>query len=569
MNKGKSLRRKLLVRMLAASIIPILLVAAVSQVRLDKSMRRSQAQQLQTSMDKYEECMDLVLDKYETILYDLCTDDEVVEVAENMNLGEDDLDVNRSILRRKLSHICNRNDGIEGITIFLQNGEQVYYDRMISTSSTSDWMGEIAAYEWEEDASYSSECIDIRRQDGGGTPVFQVRKDLVDYRDIQKNIGKIVMCLDESLLRQALESTGESAYYLYKNQTIISAPDSSQIGRNILQIDKEGCQVIRKTNERTGWKIVNYYPMEKFQIMVYEQGAFWIVMVIGLILILGIISSYTTRPIVDSVNELMEAMNVAETGNFKIRIQENKNTALEINRIALGFNELMERIDELLEQVKTAVTEQKNAELSALEAQIDPHFLYNTLDTINWRAIEYEQYEISDMVGALADILRYTVKNAGAEASVLNEISWLKQYVLLQKVKLGRKLKLHIQMTGEVEQERIHKLLLQPFVENALKHGLYKSSRECILNIAFEKLDNQMHISIYDNGVGLPKEKLEALNKNETTEGNHLGIANVRRRLNLYYGDEAALYFESEEQEYTMVHLFIPVQEEKDENSNC
>ena len=99
-------------------------------------------------------------------------------------------------------------------------------------------------------------------------------------------------------------------------------------------------------------------------------------------------------------------MNRVEEGDFSTRVEKRKNMPAEMNEIADGFNEMVKRTDLLLGQVRQAALEQKNAEISALEAQIDPHFLYNTLDTINWKAIEKEEYEISEMVGDLGDILR-------------------------------------------------------------------------------------------------------------------------------------------------------------------
>ena len=212
-------------------------------------------------------------------------------------------------------------------------------------------------------------------------------------------------------------------------------------------------------------------------------------------------------------------------------------------------------------QLSYNAADQKNAELSALEAQIDPHFLYNTLDTINWKAIENEQYEISGMVGALADILRYTVKNAGGTASISEEIAWLKQYIMLQSAKFGKRLDVKIYMPEDVKECRIHKLLLQPFVENTIKYA-FADQEECALNIRMKKSGEQLHILIQDNGQGMDPDMVAKLNQDECEMEGHLGIANVRKRLKLYYGGQAALYFESEVGNYTKVHLFIPIEEE-------
>mgnify|MGYP000514885086 CR=1 FL=1 len=150
------------------------------------------------------------------------------------------------------------------------------------------------------------------------------------------------------------------------------------------------------------------------------------------------IASFFSRPYIQAVESITGVMSCVEQGEFDHQVRVNPHLPMEIQQISSGFNEMVAHLEMLIAKVKQAVLDQKNAELSALEAQIDPHFLYNTLDTINWKAIENEQYEISGMVGALADILRYTVKNAGGTASISEEIAWLKQYIMLQSAKFGK-----------------------------------------------------------------------------------------------------------------------------------
>jgi two-component system, sensor histidine kinase YesM len=129
-----------------------------------------------------------------------------------------------------------------------------------------------------------------------------------------------------------------------------------------------------------------------------------------------------TRPYIHVIQSVGQGFHEVETGNFETRLEFWKRAPEEIKDIEFGFNEMVENLDNLINQVKQALLEQKNAELSALEAQIDPHFLYNTLDSINWKAIENEQYDISSMLVALANILRYTVDNAGGTSTLAQEL---------------------------------------------------------------------------------------------------------------------------------------------------
>ena len=139
-----------------------------------------------------------------------------------------------------------------------------------------------------------------------------------------------------------------------------------------------------------------------------------------------------------------------------------ENAPDEIRRIASGFNNVADQVEILLKKVKKSAIEQKNAEISVLEAQIDPHFLYNTLDTINWKAIESGEFEISEMVGALADILRYSIRNVGEETTLEQEIYWLRQYILLQKNRMEHELVTEVKISEHLFSAKIHKLLIQP-----------------------------------------------------------------------------------------------------------
>ena len=232
-----------------------------------------------------------------------------------------------------------------------------------------------------------------------------------------------------------------------------------------------------------------------------------------------------------------------------------------MERITDGFNAMVGQTEQLIARVRQAAKEQRSAEISALEAQIDPHFLYNTLDVINWKAVAREEYEISEMVGDLADILRYAIKDAGGITTLGREIAWLKKYVRLQQEKLGSR----VQIFGEVSREAagagMHKMLLQPLVENSIRHGLSGKEGQPILVITGEIRDGLLRVTVGDNGAGMEPELVRTLNDRNYHRRNHFGIENVRKRLTLYYGETAGLSFESEKGRYTRVTLTLPVME--------
>lgn len=563
MRREKTIGRKMTVGFLLAALIPVFLFAFVSRIRMEDSLEETMKERIYSNLLNSDQCLNMVLDKYETILYDMCTDDTIIETVIKIIREQDDMDVNSSALRRELSHLCNSNPGVEGITIKLNNGDVIFYDSLTSSSTTSVWADEIKVPETKEGNAYQevTKPIVVNEKE---TYLFQIGRNLLDYRNIHESLGTVVLSINEEEIQAALESGTNNNTYLLKGDTIISAPDAAQIGTSFRDLKNEEANVYsEKGNEKSGFIIWDEQPLEGHNRAILEQVIFLVIIASASCVIMLLIIMIVIKPYLNIVDELVEAMNELEEGNFDVGVKFPDRMPVEIKRIGNGFNEMAEHIQDLIGQVKSAVVEQKNAEISALEAQIDPHFLYNTLDTINWKAIENEQYEISEMLGALADILRYSVYDSGGLTTIRQALFWVDQYALLQQAKLGRPLRVQKQVPEELMGHKIHKLLLQPFFENALKHGV-DSDEEFCLYISMRLLDGQMHIIIEDNGKGISEDILRSLNDESRELRGHVGIANVRKRLKLYYGDAAGVYFESEPQTVTRVHLFIPEQEEKE-----
>ena len=558
MRQGKSLRKKLIPAFFAASCIPIALLAVISQTRLRTTARANLEQQAEAGLVKADECMDMVMDKYQTILYDAVTEDELVEAAEELNDSGDGLEVRAAKLRREFSHVCNRNLGIEGMQMILKDGGRIFYDRLSSSSADSDWIEQIRV----PDVAKVLSCGTDRAADRlAGEPMMQISRKIIDYQDIHREIGTVILSVNMQVMEDAVSSGTRADIYLAQDGQIISAADRGMIGREAVPEDA-GAYLVHQTNEASGMELYLSQPLDEYRETVWEQVVFWLLIAVVMLVIQVALIYRVTRPVMNSVDSIVDAMGKMEQGDFGTRLEVKDRDSAEIRRISSGFNEMVLRTSMLINRVKESALEQKNAEISALEAQIDPHFLYNTLDTINWKAIESEQYEISDMLGALADILRYAVKNPGEETAIEAELVWLKQYILLWQAKLGEAIELQAEVEPELEDRPIHKLLMQPFIENAVKYGFHGNEGPHRLKIQIGRDGERIHIIIGNNGIPMERQTLEALNAGREKKG-HLGTANVRKRLRLYYGGDAALHYEQGEaggDGWTIkVHLFIPL----------
>jgi two-component system sensor histidine kinase YesM len=210
-----------------------------------------------------------------------------------------------------------------------------------------------------------------------------------------------------------------------------------------------------------------------------------------------------------------------------------------------------------------AVKLQKEAEIRAIEAQINPHFLYNTLDCINWMAIEKEEYEISKMLKSLGQILRYSINQSNKIVSFSQEIQWLKQYLYLQESRFDNSFKTEIKFEEEVLEFKIHKLMLQPLIENSIIHGFEGYTSGGVLEVSIEIKEADIVIFIKDNGKGMDSEKVKYINSLVSeakiiNKGEHIGIENVISRLRIYYGDYYKFNIESEIGRGTSICIRIP-----------
>ena len=179
---------------------------------------------------------------------------------------------------------------------------------------------------------------------------------------------------------------------------------------------------------------------------------------------------YITRNFSVSTGKILDAMKTAQDGELSVQVTLD-NDDDELSVIAARFNKMISKINQLVEEVKRATFKQKEAEIRALEAQINPHFLYNTLDSINWMAIKKEEHEISNMLKSLAQILRYSVDKSNSIVKLREEIKWLKQYLYLQQTRFNYSFECFMDVDESIMDCMVHKLLLQPFIENAVIHG--------------------------------------------------------------------------------------------------
>lgn len=239
----------------------------------------------------------------------------------------------------------------------------------------------------------------------------------------------------------------------------------------------------------------------------------------------------------------------------------------EVGQLIISYNRMSSRIEKLTDEVKKNESLKKEADMMALQAQINPHFLYNTLSSVHWMALMKGEGRIADMVGSLSDFLRFSLNNGQEYCTVHQEISHIDNYVNIQSIRYPDKFQYVEDIPSELLERKMLKLLLQPLIENAMIHGILKRDGIGRISVRAEAGDETITFIVEDDGVGMSSQRLEELRGRIASKldpegvsdysGGSYGLRNVHNRLLLHYGPEAGLHIESREGEGTCVRFTI------------
>ena len=599
--KKMSFKYKLICSFIFASITPILLVQSISYYNMTTSMKENVDELINFNLVQTEKNLNTALNSYTDILYQIYTDDEIVDLVNKMNeQSENALEVN--ILREKLRKLTNAKEGIRSIAILCSSGKSVFYDLLTASSIESFWIGN---KNFDRELFYSKAAGTNRavllptafaaQQGDRKYYLFHIANKLVDFKNIKKEaIGVVVISIDEDIVYRACNETKSNApenknvksvnFVVDQSGNIVSFPDKAYVGTRLA--DQNGGQEGRAPNkyagllqdanifsgksviinelsdDNTGWNIVNAVDQSYLFSRMYSLQRLTVFFGALAILFSAVIIIYITRNFSGSIGKILTAMKTAQGGELSVQVELDDSDDDEISVLGTRFNKMITRINQLVEEVKDATYKQKEAEIRALEAQINPHFLYNTLDSINWMAIDKEEHEISNMLKSLAQILRYSVNKSNKIVKLRDEMEWLKQYLYLQQTRFNYSFECSMNVDDGVMDCRVHKLLFQPFIENAIVHGFEGHKKGGILKIDVRDRGDYIHITIEDNGKGMKKEVADILNSSEErqleTNGSGLGVKNVFGRIGMYYGDHSKWKVESIPGQGTAVFLQIP-----------
>lgn len=363
--------------------------------------------------------------------------------------------------------------------------------------------------------------------------------------NVEKAASLMIVDEQQRLLYERVPEDGISAYGELTQHERLPQLESGHRER----LNGEDYLFVRHHSAYTGLSVIGLTPLGVIQKESRELMMFtvWLAVVcVALAMVLAVMMSYRmTRPLI----ELKNKMSGVEQGDFDRRVSSLSND--EFGQLGRGFNKMMDEINRLFHEVFVLGIREKEAELSALQSQINPHFIYNTLESINMMAVQQKHIEVSDMVSALGKLLRYTIDKAGRLVKLREEIDFVDSYVRIQQVRYGGKLKVIYDIEDEVRELRIPKLTLQPLVENAVYHGLDGKEDGGTIWISALRFEDEFLITVRDNGKGMEETEIEALNldigKQPSYQSLHrndkdgVALHNISQRIKLQYGEVGSL----------------------------
>ena len=327
-----------------------------------------------------------------------------------------------------------------------------------------------------------------------------------------------------------------------------------------------------KTVGYTGWKIVGVTPLDGMSLNNIKTKLLMVFIIAFVLFILSIINSYISTRITDPIKELEKAVNEIEQGNLEVEVRSAG--SYEIQHLGTSIQSMARRIRKLMNDIVAEHESKRRSEFDTLQSQINPHFLYNTLDIIVWMIENEKQSEAVKVVTALARFFRISLSKGKSIIPVKDELEHVRNYLMIQHMRYKNKFTYDIEADEDVLELASLKLMLQPLVENAIYHGMEFMDGDGEILVRAWRREDDLYMSVSDNGLGMTQEQVEhlfqAADHTSSGRGSGIGVKNVNERIKLYFGTGYGLDIQSEPDEGTTVtaHLpAIPYQEVKKEEA--
>ncbi len=312
----------------------------------------------------------------------------------------------------------------------------------------------------------------------------------------------------------------------------------------------------------TGWKLLSVTPEKGLPLSTLKMRLFVVFVAASFLLVLMLINAFISSRITNPIQELEKSVNAIEAGELDTEVYAKG--AYEIQHLGRSIGDMAKRIQALMQDIVVEHESKRKSEFDTLQSQINPHFLYNTLDIIVWMIENEQKQEAVKVVTALARFFRISLSRGKSIIPVKDELEHVRNYLTIQQMRFKNKFVYEIQAEDEVMELGSLKLMLQPLVENAIYHGMEFMDGDGEIHVQVRRDGEDLWFEVRDNGLGMTREQAESLlsekNHVSSRRGSGIGVKNVNERIRLYFGEAYGLSIESEPDEGTRILLRLPAE---------
>ena len=385
--------------------------------------------------------------------------------------------------------------------------------------------------------------------------------------DANQIVGKLEKLTDSRENNDRLASARKylANLEIYKGRIEENIIEGNNYEKN-LEIWENDVQIVTSLLRETVIQYI-YYEIRDIQQTRDEYQQFDMILIRSLIvaaifitIVVLFLSYFIPQSITRPIRQLSEATDQVAKGDLSVRTTVNAGS--DVMLLSESLNTMIDKINQLLEQVKQEQIHLRDAELELLQAQINPHFLYNTLDTIVWLAEAGDQKKVVSMVGSLSKFFRTSLNQGKDIISIEEELQHVRSYLEIQQIRYQDILEYEIDVPQELGMYRIPKITIQPLVENALYHGIKNKRGLGTISITGEKAEDCFYLYVTDNGIGMGEKRLQQIKdrigQNAPDENEIYGLYNVNERIRLKFGQEYGISIKSVHMEGTQVSIRLP-----------
>ncbi|MCK0472368.1 sensor histidine kinase [Halalkalibacter sp. APA_J-10(15)] len=585
------IRYKLVIHFLLISILPSLLLGALISWAVDRIIDQQVNDNTLQLIDKVNSTVESHIENVQNMTYFISFDPNIQSFLDGeLNQKEMTPDEEYEI-SKFLQNFTTLHPEIAGILVVNSEGDYLsneLYTRSAFQLTHESWYRQavenngIAKTIGKPEGRRITSHVNYREDE-----IVTVVRAIMDA-ETNREKGVILIDLKLRVIEEAVRDVrlGKSGYLMVIDQegeTVysptqsnldnldISTTFSQNYGISLGNLNGEEYQFIYQKSTFTDWNTVGVFSSDQ-SVAEVQQILFYVITFVFFVCFVGITASYfLSHTISRPINQLMRAMQKAESGDLTSRYKAGGMD--EVGRLGRSFNTMIEQIHKLISLTERQERKKREAELHSLQANIKPHFLYNTLDTIQWMARKKDAPDVADLVGSLSKLFRIGLSKGGTIIRLEDEMEHIKNYLQIQSVRYKNKLNYSLTVSPDLKHLSILKIVLQPIVENAIYHGIKERRGPGLITIEAKVEHEMLIIQIGDNGKGMTEETLlqlrESLNsflgstedemESRLTTG--YGVVNVHARLRLTFGDQYGVKIESELDKGTIVTIYHPVLE--------